>query len=114
MIEEKQREKQEKIAIDIKRIIPVFADNIFVANLIKANQKAGKLKKEGHVSLIFIDNLTRQAVSRVVISRSTAETLLKALEESLKKFDKELKNKELKSKIEINEKSERGKSKYLG
>lgn len=117
MAEDKQKEqKQEKIAIDIKRVIPVFADNVFVANLIKANQKEGKLKKkEGHVTLIFIDSLTHQAVSRIVVSKNTAEALLKALDESLKKFDKEIESKESKIKSEIiGDKSEKGKSKYLG
>ncbi|MCX8194221.1 MAG: hypothetical protein N3G19_02555 [Candidatus Pacearchaeota archaeon] len=114
MAEEKQKEqKQEKIAIDIKRVIPIFADNVIVANLIKANQKSGKLnKKDGNVNLIFVDSLTHQAVSRIVVSKNTAEALLKALDDSLKRFDKEIKNKEVKSKIETI--SDKGKSKYLG
>lgn len=114
MTEETHKEqKQEKITIDIKRAIPVFADNIIVANLIKTNQKAGKIKKkEGHVTLIFVDSLTHQAVSRVVVSRSTAEVLLKTLNESLKKYDKELKSKETKGKVETI--AAEKKARYLG
>lgn len=114
MIEEKHKEqKQEKVAIDIKRVIPVFADNIIVANLIKASQKTEKTKKkEGHVTLIFVDSLTHQAVSRIVVSRSTAEALLKALDESLKKYDKELKSKE--TRVKVGTTAVEKKARYLG
>lgn len=115
MVEQKD---QKQIQLDIKRVIPVFADNVIVANVIKAQTTQGKgkgkhnSKKEGHVTLIFVDGLTHQAISRVVVSRSTAEALLKALDESLKKFDKEIKSKEVRGKVDAI--GDKGKAKYLG
>jgi len=107
---------QKSVTIDIKRAIPIFADNVIVANVIKSyegDKKNKGKKKEGHVTLIFVDNLSHSAVTRVIISRQTAEALLKALEESLKKFDKELKNKGVKNKIETTI-AEKRKAQYLG
>lgn len=113
-----EQKDQKPIAIDIKRAIPIFSDNIIVANIIKTEQQTqGKKKKrhgkEGYVTLIFVDNLSHSAIARVVVSRQTAEALQKALDESLKKFDKELKSKEIKNKIETTI-AEKGKAKYLG
>lgn len=115
MVEQKD---QKSIAIDIKRTIPVFADNVIVANVMKSynGEKKGKRKgkrgKEGQVTLIFVDNLSRSAIARIVLSKSTAESLEKALGESLEKFDKELKGEE-KKKIEAPV-AEKGKARYLG
>lgn len=107
-----EQKEGKQIAIDIKRVIPIFADNVLVANLIRT-KKEKKGGKEGHVTLIFIDTLTQQSVARVVVSKQTAEALQKALEESLKKFDKEMKSKdksdEKKVKIETT-----SVNKYLG
>jgi hypothetical protein len=105
-----EKQLTQQIQIDIKRAIPLFADNVIVANLIKDSEKEkASKKKEGHVTLIFVDTLTKQAVARVVVSRQTAESLLKSLDESLKKFDKNLNEK-------TKEKSEPASSKtrYLG
>ena len=109
---------QKPIAIDIKWAIPIFADNVIVANVIKSEQQAQSKKnkqygKEGYVTLIFVDNLSHSAIARIVVSRSSAEALQKAMDESLKKFDKEMKSKEKKGKIETTV-VERGKARYLG
>lgn len=79
----------------------MFADNVVVANLIKNSEEKRKNKrKEGHITLIFVDTLTKQAVSRVVVSRQTAEALLQTLGESLKKFDSDVSEVRLKAKPE--------------
>ncbi len=101
-----EQKPEKAVAVDVKRVIPIFADHVLVANIIKAHaedgkKKKGKVSKEGYVTLIFIDTLTHQAVSRVVVSKQTAEALEKALGESLEKFDKELKSKEVKSKTKV-------------
>ena len=89
-----EKQQPQQIQIDIKRALPLFADNVIVANLIKSEEKKKSKKKEGHITLIFVDTLTKQAVSRVAVSKQTAEALLKALDESLKKFDKDIPVKE--------------------
>lgn len=119
MVEQKE---QKQVAIDIKRTVPLFSDNVVVANLIKSQltskdkeKKGKKIKKEGHITLIFIDSLTQQAVARIVISKQTAEALQKTLEESLKKFEKEIKAKETVKKTKVETiAAEKGKAKYLG
>jgi len=115
MVEQKDAKH---IAIDIKRAIPLFADNVIVANVIKTEQetsgkKKSKQKKEGYVTLIFVDNLSHAAVARVVVSRQTADALQKALDESMKKFDKEMKSKGSANKIESIV-AEKRKAQYLG
>jgi CHASE3 domain sensor protein len=98
-----QKEKQaQQVQIDIKRTVPLFADNVIVANLVRSdNEKANsKKKKEGHLAIIFVDTLTKQAISRIIVSRQTAEGMLKTLGESLSKFDKDVSNREVKVKSE--------------
>lgn len=89
MVEQKEKQAQQ-VQIDIKRTVPLFADNVIVANLVRNEEAKKGRKKEGHLTLIFVDTLTKQAISRVVVSKQTAEALLKTLDESLKKFDKDL------------------------
>ncbi|MGB9707743.1 MAG: hypothetical protein ACPLXC_00190 [Candidatus Pacearchaeota archaeon] len=100
-----EQKPEKAVAVDVKRVMPIFADHVLVANIIKAHtedwKKKKHIKKEGYVTLIFIDTLTHQAVSRVVVSRGTAEALEKALGESLEKFDRELKSKEVKGKTKV-------------
>lgn len=102
----KGNKMEKEFQIDIKRTIPLFADNVLVANLVRttsgapaSRKNSKKDKREGHISLIFIDSLTKQALARIIITRSVAQALLRALEESLKKFDNII-GKEIKSKIE--------------
>lgn len=113
-----EQKTEKSIAIDIKRTIPIFSDNVIVANLIKTHDsekkgKGKKLQKEGYVTLIFVDTLSHSAVARIVVSKQTADALLKALDESLEKFDKELRSKEKKNKIETTV-AEKRKTQYLG
>jgi len=99
MAEQKEKQTQQ-VQIDIKRTVPLFADNVIVANLVRNEEAKKGRKKEGYLTLIFVDTLTKQAVSRVVVSKQTAEALLKTLDESLAKFDKDVSRKEVKAKSE--------------
>ncbi len=111
-----EQKTEKSIAIDIKRAIPIFSDNVIVANIIKTHdsgKKGKKVQKEGHVTLIFVDTLSHSAVARIVVSKQTADALLKALGESLEKFDREIRSKEKKNKIETTV-AEKRKTQYLG
>jgi hypothetical protein len=73
---------------------PVFADGFMIAFRIKAkNEKPTEMNFEsadvtsGLLELIFIDESQQQALSRVVLTRETAEEVSKGLIESLKKLD---------------------------
>lgn len=72
-------------------IKPEYADEIMVAHTVKAGKdEKGKIRKEGHMHLIFLDMTTQKPVSKVVISPITARGLVKALSESVQKLEKEL------------------------
>lgn len=75
---------------------PIFADEIVVAQTVKAGKdKDGKIVKEGHLHIIFIDMTTQKPIDKIVISPLTARGLYNALGESLVKIEKELKSKKL-------------------
>lgn len=85
--------QQNIVQSDIK---PLYSDEIIVAHTVKAGKdEKNKIKKEGHLHLIFLDMTTQKPISKVVISPITAKGLTKALTESVQKLDKELKTKEL-------------------
>lgn len=97
---------QKQVNIDLKRTVPVFSDTVLVANVIK-NKPEGEKKKnkenpEGFVTLIFVDSVAQQAISRIVMPKTTAENLVKALTTNLENFGKEIKidSKEKDKKIE--------------
>jgi hypothetical protein len=74
----------------------LYADEIVVAHTIKAGKdKKGKVMKEGHLHLVFIDMTTQRPIDKIAISPITAMGLHKALGDTLLKIDKELKNKKL-------------------
>ena len=82
---------------------PIYADEIVVAQTVKTGKdEKGKVIKEGHVQLVFIDMTTQRPVDKVILSRLTAKGLYKALGDSIVKLEKELKSK----KIEKNKKVE--------
>jgi len=79
-------------------IKPLFADEVMVGITLKASKERnekGKIEKEGHVKLGFIDTVRGQFVAEVVISPMTAKGLMKILGDNLKKLDEELKSGEL-------------------
>jgi len=82
---------------------PLYADEVVVAHTIKAGKKdKGKVVKEGHLYLVFIDMTSHKPVDKIVISPITAMGLYKALGESIVKIEKELKS----NKVEKTKKAE--------
>jgi len=71
-------------------IKPLFADDVIVITPIKAMKINKKVKKEGHVVLLFVDMLNQQPISKIIISESTAESLKKVLIKVLNKLEKDL------------------------
>lgn len=103
--------KELNIEID-PTVKPIFADEIIVAVNIKQEKKKGKLTKEGHLSLIFLDMFTKRAVSRIVISSNTAKALDNVLKINIERLEKELKSKtELKQPVKVETTST---EKYIG
>jgi len=74
---------------------PLFADEVMVGVSIKASKdrdEKGRIEKEGHIRLGFIDVMKGQMITEVVLSPMTAKALLKVLGDNLKKLDEELKS----------------------
>jgi hypothetical protein len=77
---------------------PLYADEIVIAHTVKAGKnKDGKITKEGHLQIVFIDMTTQKPVEKIVISPLTARGLYSALGESLQKIEKDLKSKKVES-----------------
>jgi len=92
-------EGKQQVRVDVGRVMPLFADESMVVSRIKSKIEEGKkaVQKEGLIELIFLDQLSQppKAISRIVISRTTAEGLHKILGENLEKLGVELKSKKM-------------------
>ena len=65
-----------------------------VAHVVKQEKDAkGKVKKEGYISLFFIDAITQRTNTRIVISKTTAKALAEVLKKDVETLEKELKSK---------------------
>ena len=85
-----EQEQQVNINID-PSVKPLFADEVAVACTIKQEKdEKGNLKKEGFVSLIFLDMVTRSTVARVTLSKTTAKALSKLLKNNVQDMEKKL------------------------
>jgi hypothetical protein len=85
--------QQNMLQSDIK---PLYSDEVLVAHTIKTGKdEKGKLTKEGHLFLIFVDATNQKPIAKIAVSPLTAKGMLKALSESVTKIDKELKSKSL-------------------
>jgi predicted RNA-binding protein with PIN domain len=85
--------QQNLTAVNVR---PVYADEAVVAHTIKSGKdQKGKITKEAHIHLVFIDMTTQKPVDKVVISPITARGLYNALADSLSKVEKELKSKKV-------------------
>ena len=74
---------------DIK---PTFADDIIIVTPVKSVKSKEKVSKEAHVVLIFMDMLSKKPVSKMVIRKTTAESLKKVLTKVLANLEKDLKS----------------------
>ena len=87
-------QKQVQIQVD-PTIKPLFADKVMVATLLQSSKEKdenGKIRKEGHVRIGFIDGMTNRVITDVVIGLMTAKDLTKILDDNIKKLDEELKS----------------------
>ncbi len=74
---------------------PLFADKVIIATLLQSSKKkdeTGKIKKEGHIRIGFIDLMKNQIITEVVLGLMTAKGLMKNLDDTIKKLDEELKS----------------------
>lgn len=115
-----EQKEARQVQVDVSRAVPVFADEVMVVSRIKAKKESEKpnsaVSKEGFIEVIFLDQLSQppKAISRVVLSKQTAESLHKILLENVNKMDAELKSKKLPPKPEVKEKKADRDQKYLG
>ena len=97
-----EQKQQMNINID-PSVKPLFSDEVAVACSIKQEKdEKGNFKKEGFVSLIFIDMMTQSTVARVTLSKMTAKALCKILKTNVEDMEKKLlsKTQEMSVKIE--------------
>lgn len=93
-----EQKEMRQVQIDVSKIRPLFADEVVVASKIKAyKQGEKKVAKEGNIEIIFVDQLAvpPRAISRIVVTMHTAESLMKILGENLDKMEKDLKDKSM-------------------
>jgi|GEM_PF-4316264 hypothetical protein len=88
--------------IDINEIIskseapPIFAEEAGVLVRLKASQDEKKnVRKEGLVSIIFIDTVRQKVLGEFVINQITAAALQHILGDTLKKLEEELRSSKL-------------------
>lgn len=81
---------------------PIFADEVALMFKVKAikNEK-GDAEKEGVITLVFIDMMKQQVIGEFVISKSTAKALAKILPENIEKLEKQLKDKSMPQKPQL-------------
>ncbi len=80
----------------ITPIKPIYADEVVVAHTVKAKKDdKGRIAKEGHLHLVFLDMTTQKPIEKIIISPITALGLYKALGESIEKIEKELKSRKM-------------------
>ena len=113
-------DQKQQVQVDVSRVIPIFADEAMVVSRVKSKKgnDSKNVIKEGHIELIFLDQLSQppKAISRVVISRYTAASLNSILSDNLSKLDAELKSKKMPEQPKKVEKQEikRHDQAYLG
>lgn len=87
---------QKQIRIGVHPTVkPLFADRLMVGTLLQSSKKrdeTGKIRKEGHIRIGFIDGMKNQVITDVVISLMTAKDLAKFLTDNIKKLEEELKS----------------------
>jgi|GEM_PF-4448913 hypothetical protein len=81
---------------------PIFADEVALMFKVKAiKTDKGAIEKEGAISLVFVDMMKQQVLGEFVISKSTAKALAKILPENIEKLEKQLKEKSMPEKVQL-------------
>ena len=87
---------QKQVQIGVHPTVkPLFADRVIVVTLLQSSKKkdeTGKIRKEGHIKICFVDAMKNQIITEVVTSLMTAKDLTKILDDNIKKLDEELKS----------------------
>jgi hypothetical protein len=82
--------------INLGNIPPIFAHDVAMSTVTKTKKtKKGKVKKEAHTELVFIDAVRKAAIARIMLPTSVLEEVPKMIEDNLKKIKKDLKDKEM-------------------
>lgn len=87
--------EKNRIPFDFKEMekIPVFADDVLVSSSIKYDKnEKGPIAKDGYISIFPIDRSANRPIMRLVLTRMTAKSLMKILEQQLKKLESEIKS----------------------
>lgn len=99
--------------INLRNTRPLFAHDVLLSTIYKTHKtKRGKIKKEAHTELIFIDIISKQAVARIALPFNVINILPKLFSDNIKKIKKELKSKEIPKKEKVEIKSSN--ASYLG
>ena len=90
---------QKQVQIEMHPTVkPLFIDKAMVVIQLQASKEkdeTGKIRKEGHIRIGFIDEMKNQVIAEVVMSLMTAKSLTKILDDNIKRLDEELKSGEL-------------------
>ena len=98
--------------INLGNTVPLFAHDVAFSNITKTvKNDDGKVKKESHTEMIFIDAVRQAAIARIVLPQTVLEQLPKIIEDNNKKVKKDLRDKDPKQK---DSKQERKSGSYLG
>jgi hypothetical protein len=82
--------------INLGNIPPIFAHDVAMSTVTKTKKtKRGKIIKEAHTELVFIDAVRKAAIARIMLPMSVLEEIPKMIEDNLKKIKKDLKDKEM-------------------
>ncbi len=82
--------------INLGNTVPLFAHDVAFSNITKTvKNDDGKIKKESHTEMIFIDAVRQSAIARIVLPQTVLEQLPKIIEDNNKKVRKELRDKEM-------------------
>jgi len=80
--------------IQTSELDPIFADEVLIMRNIKIQKTGkGKVEKEGHVALLFVDMMNTRPVGKFILSVSTANQLQAILAKEIEGIKKDLKNK---------------------
>jgi len=75
-------------------LAPIFADEVVILRNLKTHKdEKGKLEKEGHVALVFVDMMNQRPIGKFILSLSTASQLQRILAHEVGEIKKDLKRK---------------------
>jgi hypothetical protein len=101
-----------EVEINLGNTVPIFAHDVAMSTITKEIKgKDGKIRKESHTELVFVDALRKSAITRIVLPMSVLEEMPKLIEDNLKKMKKNLNSKPVKK---VKEDKTETKAHYLG